>query len=69
LRMCKEKGVKVVISTDSHNTGNLSFIRYGVTMARRGWLEKKEVINALPVKEFLGELRGKPGDRKKAARR
>jgi DNA polymerase (family X) len=69
LRMCKEKGVKVVISTDSHNTGNLSFIRYGVTMARRGWLEKKDVINALPVKEFLGELRGKPGERKKAARR
>jgi len=59
LRMCKEKGVKVVISTDSHNTANLSFIRYGVTMARRGWLEKKDVINTLPVKEFLGALRGK----------
>lgn len=69
LRMCKEKGVKVVISTDSHNTWNLSFIRYGVTMARRGWLEKKDVINTLPVKEFLGELREKPGERKKAAKR
>ena len=60
LRMCKEKGVKVVISTDSHNTANLSFIRYGVTMARRGWLEKKDVINTLPVKEFLRALRAKP---------
>jgi DNA polymerase/3'-5' exonuclease PolX/histidinol phosphatase-like PHP family hydrolase len=59
LRMCKEKGVRVVISTDSHNTGNLRFIRYGVTMARRGWLEKKDVINTRPVGEFLGELRGK----------
>jgi DNA polymerase (family 10) len=59
LRMCKEKGVKVVISTDSHNTSNLSFMRYGVTMARRGWLEKKDVINTLPVEEFLGALRGK----------
>jgi DNA polymerase (family X) len=59
LRMCKEKGVKVVISTDSHNTGNLTFIRYGVTMARRGWLEKKDVINTRPVGEFLRELRGK----------
>jgi DNA polymerase (family 10) len=59
LRMCKERGVKVVISTDSHNTGNLSYIGYGVTMARRGWLEKKDVINALPVKEFLGALRRK----------
>jgi DNA polymerase (family 10) len=69
LRMCKEKGVKVVISTDSHNTGNLSLIHYGVTMARRGWLEKKDVINTLPVKEFLVALRGKPGEQKKAAKR
>jgi DNA polymerase (family X) len=58
LRMCKERGVKVVISTDSHNTGNLAFIRYGVRMARRGWLEKKDVINTLPAGEFLGALRG-----------
>jgi len=57
LRMCKEKGVKVVISTDSHTAGNLAFIRYGVTMARRGWLEKKEVLNTLPVEEFLKGLR------------
>ncbi len=69
LRMCKERGVKVVISTDSHNTGNLCFIRYGVTMARRGWLEKKDVINTLPTKEFLEALRGKPGEKKKAAKR
>ena len=59
--MCKERGVKVVISTDSHNTANLSFIRYGVTMARRGWLEKKDVINTLPTEQFLEKLRGKPG--------
>jgi DNA polymerase (family 10) len=76
LRMCKERGVKVVISTDSHNTGNLSFIRYGVTMARRGWLEKKDVINTLPVADFLAALRAKPpgtpkkpGEKKKAARK
>jgi DNA polymerase (family 10) len=69
LRMCKERGVKVVISTDSHTAGNLSFIRYGVVMARRGWLEKKDVMNALPTKEFLGALRGKPGAKKKAAKK
>jgi len=61
LRMCKERGVKVVISTDSHNTTNLSFIRYGVTMARRGWLEKSDVINTLPIEQFLAALRAKPG--------
>jgi hypothetical protein len=58
--MCKEKGVKVVISTDAHHTRHLAFIRYGVTMARRGWLEKKDVINTLPVNEFLAALRPKP---------
>jgi DNA polymerase (family X) len=61
LRMCKERGVKVVISTDAHTTTNLSFIRYGVTTARRGWLEKKNVINTLPCDEFLAALRPKPG--------
>lgn len=61
LRMCKERGVKVVISTDAHTTTNLSFIRYGVTMARRGWLEKKNVINTLPCDEFLAALRPRPG--------
>ena len=61
LRMCKERGVKVVISTDAHTTTNLAFIRYGVTMARRGWLEKKNVINTLPCEEFLATLRPKPG--------
>ena len=61
LRMCKERGVKVVISTDSHNTLHLPYIRYGVTMARRGWLEKANVINTLPVDQFLAALRPKPG--------
>jgi DNA polymerase (family X) len=68
LRMCKERGVKVVISTDSHNTGNLAYIRYGVTTARRAWLTKGDVINTLPVNEFLDALRPKPwASRKKQA--
>jgi len=58
LRMCKERGVKVVISTDAHNAGNLSLIRYGVRMARRGWLEKRDVINTLGVGSFWGRCGG-----------
>jgi DNA polymerase (family 10) len=76
LRMCKERDVKVVISTDSHSTGNLAFIKYGVTMARRGWLEQRDVLNTLPVEEFMSALRpkpfaaqGKPAAAKKAARK
>jgi DNA polymerase (family X) len=69
LRMCKERGVKVVISTDAHNVIHLPFIRHGVTMARRGWLEKANVINTLPVDQFLAALRPKPGaaNKKRAA--
>jgi DNA polymerase (family 10) len=59
LRMAKARGVKIVISTDSHTTANLKFMRYGVTTARRGWIEKKDVINALPLGEFLAALRPK----------
>jgi len=69
LRMAKERGVKIVISTDAHTTTNLSFIRYGVQMARRGWLEKADVLNTLPVEDFLAALRAKPGSQtQKSAR-
>jgi len=68
LRMAKDRGVKIVISTDSHSTGNLEFIRYGVQMARRGWLEKKDVLNTLPLDEFLAALR-KPGANAQGRRR
>ncbi|HKA01446.1 MAG TPA: hypothetical protein VKE70_33270, partial [Candidatus Solibacter sp.] len=61
LRMCKQRGVKVVISTDAHSVTHLPFIRYGVTMARRAWLEKHEVLNTLPPEKFLAALRAKPG--------
>src|SRR2546429_8637360 len=60
LRMCKERGVKVVISTDAHSTTNLSFVRYGVTMARRGWVGKKKVIYTPPPRELLAAPRPKP---------
>jgi DNA polymerase (family 10) len=70
LRMCKDRGVKVVISTDAHSPTGLATIRYGVTMARRGWLEKADVLNTLPADKFLESLRPKPGSasRKTAAK-
>ncbi len=60
LRMAKQRGVKIAISTDSHSTRNLDYIKYGVLTARRGWVEKKDVINTLPVDQFLAALRPKP---------
>ncbi len=61
LRMAKERGVKIVISTDSHSTRGLQAMRYGVQMARRGWIEKKDVINTLSLENLLAALRKKPG--------
>jgi DNA polymerase (family 10) len=66
LRMAKNRGVKIVISTDAHSISNLkNFMPYGVRMARRGWLEKDDVLNTLPVEKLLAALRAKPGSRKK----
>ncbi len=54
LRQAKDQGVKIVISTDSHKNLHLKdWMRYGVGMARRGWLEKKDVVNTLPLEKFL----------------
>ena len=44
-RMAKELGVKIAISTDSHHPLSLDFMRFGVGQARRGWLEKDDVLN------------------------
>ncbi len=49
LKLAKEMGIKVSIATDSHNTDNLLFMRLGINQARRGWLERQDVVNCLPV--------------------
>ena len=59
-RLCKQHGVKVVISTDSHHTKHLANIQYGVLTARRGWLEKADVLNTLPAAKLLRALRRRP---------
>jgi DNA polymerase (family 10) len=66
LRMAKDRGVRAVISTDAHSTRGLGAMHYGVSMARRGWLEKRDVINTLPLVKFLAALRPKPGAEKRA---
>lgn len=57
LQMAREAGVKIVISTDAHRTAELDFMRYGIDQARRGWLERGDVANALPLGKFLKCLR------------
>ena len=60
LRLAKQRGVKVVISTDAHATNQLRVMKYGVATARRGWLEAKDVLNTLPLAKFTAALRPKP---------
>ncbi len=52
-RLAKENGVKVVINTDAHMIKNLEFMDLGVYVARRGWLEKDDVLNTMEWKELL----------------
>lgn len=52
-RMAKDKGLLVSIATDSHSIKTLTNMTYGVHTARRGWLEKKDVLNARPLEELL----------------
>jgi DNA polymerase (family 10) len=57
IKMAKEAGVKMVINTDSHQKDQLRFIEYGIAQARRGWAEKKDIINTLPLEEMLKSLK------------
>jgi DNA polymerase (family 10) len=52
IRQAKELGVRFLIDTDAHEPENLDQLRYGVGNARRGWAEKRDVINTLPLADF-----------------
>jgi DNA polymerase (family 10) len=49
-RMAKDEGALLSINSDAHSTFELDMLRFGVGQARRGWLEKKDVLNARPLK-------------------
>ncbi|MFO0700852.1 MAG: DNA polymerase/3'-5' exonuclease PolX [Nitrospira sp.] len=48
-QMAKEEGVMLSINSDAHSVLDLENLRYGIGQARRGWLEKKDVLNARPL--------------------
>ncbi|WP_340105280.1 DNA polymerase/3'-5' exonuclease PolX [Rhodohalobacter sp. 8-1] len=51
-KTAKEMGLKIVINTDAHSTGELHKIKYGIYQARRAWLEKDDVINTRSLDEL-----------------
>ena len=57
MKEAKRFGVKFTVNTDSHRIEHLKLMEYGVSVARRGWLQKESVINTLPypkLKDILG---------------
>lgn len=57
LRIAKQRGVKIVINTDSHHTSHLEKIRFGMLQARRAWLGPKDVLNTLPMEQFARAMK------------
>jgi DNA polymerase (family 10) len=60
LRMAKEMGCKIVMSSDSHDARNLGKMDYGVKQLRRAWLTAGDVLNTRDAKGFLSGLRKRP---------
>ena len=57
VKLAKERGVKVILGSDAHFIANLSFMRFGIATARRGWLEKKDILNTYSthdIEKILG---------------
>ena len=58
IQKAKGLGVKFAIGTDSHASAQMGYMPSGVSLARRGWLSKKDVINCLGYNEVKKELNG-----------
>jgi DNA polymerase (family 10) len=52
IKLAKEHGVQFVLGTDSHSINHLDFMRFGIATARRGWLEKKDILNTYSIKDI-----------------
>ena len=57
IKRAKEFGVKMVINSDAHHKNQLEYIEFGVLQARRGWAEKKDIINTLPLTKLMNFLK------------
>ena len=60
-RQARDVGCRLVIDSDAHYLHEFDNVRWGVAMARRGWIEAKDVANAWSRTEFLAWVAGKPG--------
>ena len=47
----------MIINSDAHEKAHLYLMEYGVAQARRGWAEKKDIVNAWPLEKFLQAMK------------
>ena len=58
-RRAVEMGIKIAIDTDAHHIEELDLMHYGITTARKGWVEAKSVLNTMPLEDFLAWTKGR----------
>jgi len=51
-----KNGVKIIINTDAHSTEEMDLMPFGVSVARRGWAEKGDIVNALNCDKINQEI-------------
>jgi DNA polymerase (family X) len=57
IKKCRDAEVKMCIDSDAHHPSNFSLLDYGIDQARRGWASRKDILNTLPVREFVARLK------------
>jgi DNA polymerase (family 10) len=57
IRKCIDAGIKIAINSDGHAVAHFGLLDNGISQARRGWAEKKDVINAWPMEKMLKFLK------------
>jgi len=58
-KMAKEKGAKFTVDSDAHHINQMVNLDFGISVAKRGWIEAKDVLNTLPLEECLKFWKGK----------
>ena len=61
VKQAKSLGCRFVINPDAHSLEDLELVRFGVAVARRGWLTRADVVNTLPTRHVVQRLRAKKG--------
>ncbi|OGM99913.1 MAG: DNA polymerase III [Candidatus Yanofskybacteria bacterium RIFCSPHIGHO2_01_FULL_41_27] len=57
IRKAVETGVKLAIDSDAHSASHFQYLEYGIAQARRGWAEKKDIINTKDLEDMLKLLK------------